>query len=89
MVSMEMLSLLVLVPCAAAASSCGGSVVVVVVVVVSAEVALVSSFFFATMRCGVSNRRVGTKLLVESVSGWDEYHNSKEMRTERNSRLKV
>ena len=75
MVSTEMLSLLALVPCATVASSCV-VVVVVVVVVVSAEATLVSPFFFAAMWCGVSNRWVGAKLLVESVFGMDEHYNS-------------
>ena len=42
----------------------------------SAEAPLVAPFFFAAMWCGEANRRVGTKLLVESVFGEDEHDNS-------------
>ena len=67
--------LLVLLACVAVASSCSG-VIIVVVVIVSSKTALVAPFFFAIMWCGVSNRQVGAKLLVESAFGMDEHNNN-------------
>jgi hypothetical protein len=72
-----MSSLLVSLAYVAAPLSCEG---VVVVVIVSSEVVPVVPFFFVAA-CGVSNRRVGDKLLVESVPGMGEHYNSKEMHT--------